>query len=425
MSSENSILTHPVSQFFYYAVLSTIPYFYWRQVTPFIPVDWYLALITSAIVVIYLITSKKLPPFFYNNLNKWLILFLLVNILATFFSPYQEAAFSGMIVLFQIYFFIYLNLVFLTKYGLQTILPLVLGISVGFNGLIAGLDYFIGIQLFVAGETGGVRAYGLTSGANNMAVWSIMAIPPLIYKFMNATSSGRFFGWLSLSLLAIVGLISSESRAGFLVFLIMLMMVLYMNRGLFQPRFLGLAISGVGLCFLMVAVAIPDDYFERQKTLLAEDQNQDASLQRRKAYVRVGLASFFENPILGTGTFTFPQVWVNSIESRFFKMTERGAHNTYLDIMVGLGVVGLLVLLGLFFRIFKDFMNALSNFEMIGDEPLHGITQAYLVSFVCLVVYCLFKTMLDNKMFILLISISQVVYILSSEKKEQVHGYAG
>jgi O-antigen ligase len=277
----------------------------------------------------------------------------------------------------------------------------------------------------MAGDPGGLRVYGLTSGANNMAVWSIMAIPPLIYKFMNATSPGRFFGWLFLTILAIVGLISSESRAGFLIFLIMLIMVFYSNRSLFQPRFLGLAISGISLCFLMVAVAIPDEYFERQKTLLAEEQQQDAALQRRQAYIRVGLASFFENPILGTGTFTFPQVWVNSIEARFFKMTERGAHNTYLDTMVGLGIVGLLVLLGLFFRIFKDFMNALSNFEMIGDEPMHGITQAYLVSFVCLVVYCLFKTMLDNKMFILLISISQVVYILSSEKKEQVHGYAG
>lgn len=425
MSSENSILTHPVSQFFYYAVLSTIPYYYWRQVTPFIPVDWYLALITSAIVFIYLIISKELPPFFFNNLNKWLLLFLLVNVLATFLSPFQEDAFSGMIVLFQIYFFIYLNLVFLTENGLKNILPLVLGVSVGFNGLIAGLEYFMGIQFFMVGEPGGGRVYGLTSGANNMAVWSIMAIPPLIHKLMNATSPGRFLGWLSLTIFSIMGLISSESRAGFLVFLIMLMMVVYMNRHLFQPRFLGLVISGIGMFFLMVAVAIPDEYFERQKTLLAEDQNQDTALQRRQAYIRVGLASFFEHPVLGTGTFTFPQIWVNSIESRFFKMTERGAHNTYLDIMVGLGIVGLLVLLGLFFRIFKDFMDALSNFEMTGDESMRGITQAYLVSFLCLVVYCLFKTMLDNKMFILLMSISQVVYILSSEKKEQVHGYAG
>jgi hypothetical protein len=40
-------------------------------------------------------------------------------------------------------------------------------------------------------------------------------------------------------------------------------------------------------------------------------------------------------------------------------------------------------------------------------------------------VYCLFKTMLDNKMFILLISISQVACIISTEKKEQIHEYAG
>jgi O-antigen ligase len=174
-----------------------------------------------------------------------------------------------------------------------------------------------------------------------------------------------------------------------------------------------------------VAVAIPDEYFERQKTLLAEEQQQDTALQRRQAYIRVGLASFLENPIIGTGTFTFPQIWVNSIESRFFKMAERGAHNTYLDTMVGVGLVGLLVLFGLLFRIFKDFMTALGNFEVTGDEVMHGITQAYLISFLCLVVYCLFKTMLDNKMFILLISISQVACIISTEKKEQIHEYAG
>lgn len=425
MSSESNILTHPVSQLFYYAVLSTIPYYYWRQVTPFIPVDWYLALITTIIVLIYLVTSKTLPRFFFNNLNKWLILFLLVNILSTLFSPYQAEAFSGMVVLFQIYFFIYLNLVFLTENGLKNTLPLVLGVSVGFNGLIAGIEYFMGIQLFGGDEPGGGRIYGLTSGANNMAVWSIMAIPPLIYRFMNATSPGRFLGWLCLTLLAIVGLISSESRAGFLVFLIMLMMIFYTNRRLFQPRFLGLAISGLALCFLTVAVAIPDEYFERQKTLLAEEQQQDTALQRRQAYIRVGLASFLENPIIGTGTFTFPQIWVNSIESRFFKMAERGAHNTYLDTMVGVGLVGLLVLFGLLFRIFKDFMTALNNFEVTGDDVMHDITQAYLISFLCLVVYCLFKTMLDNKMFILLISISQVACIISTEKKEQIHEYAG
>lgn len=428
MSSESTILAHPVSQFFYYAVLSTIPYYYWRQSTPVIPADWYLTIVLVLIVLLYLVSRKNLPPMVFNNLNSWLLLFLFVNIISNLMSPYQGDAFSGMVVLGQIYVFIFLNLVFLTEKGLSTTLPLVLGLSVGFNGLIAGLEYFFGIRLFTVGDvaTGyevvAGKSYGVSIGANNVALMSIFVIPPMVYKIFHAQSPTRLLGWLALILLNITGLISSESRAGFLIFLITLIMVLFANKDRFQPRFLGLAISFVGLCFLLVATAIPDSYFARQQTLLAEEP--DVSLQRRQAYIRVGLESFFDRPILGTGTFTFPTVWVNSTEARFFKMTERGAHNTYLDTLVGVGIIGLLVLFGLFFRVFRDFLTAIKNFDLIRDDHMKELTKAYLISFLAVVFYCLFKTLLDHKFLILILSISQVIFFISEKKKEQQYGPA-
>ncbi|MBU3950557.1 MAG: O-antigen ligase family protein [Proteobacteria bacterium] len=218
----------------------------------------------------------------------------------------------------------------------------------------------------------------------------------------------------------IAGLISSESRGGFLIFFVMAIMVLYINRTRFQPRFFGLAISIIGLCMLLVATAIPDAYFKRQQSLLSEEQ--DTSIQRRTAYIKVGIQSFFDHPLLGTGTFTFPQVWLDSRETLFFKMAERGAHNTYLDTLVGMGIIGLMIFLGLLSRIFRDFITAIQNFDLVNDLDMKDMASAYLVSFLTVLAYCLLKTLIDHKFFILSISISQVLYFISKNKKDRLYG---
>lgn len=418
MSSDSTIFTHPLSQFFYYSVLCTIPFYYWRQITPFLPVDWYITGILGIVVFIYLVNQKHMPALFFNNLNKWFLFFFFINIVSTFFSPYQSASVSGLIILVQVYVFIFLNLTFLTEKGLVNILPFVLAASVGFNGLIASLDYFLGIKLFYVSES--ARSYGVTTGANNLSLMSVFVLPLLMNKLLNAKSPVGFFGSLLLILLNIAGLISSESRGGFLIFFVMTTMVLYINRNRFQPRFFGLAISIIGLCMLLVATAIPDAYFKRQQSLLSTEQ--DTSIQRRTAYIKVGIESFLNHPILGTGTFTFPQVWLDSRETMFFKMTERGAHNTYLDTLVGMGLIGLFVFLCILVRVFRDFITAIQNFDLVNDHVMKEMASAYMVSFLTVLAYCLLKTLIDHKFFILSVSISQVLYFISKNKKERLYG---
>ncbi|MBA3009089.1 MAG: O-antigen ligase family protein [Desulfobacula sp.] len=418
MSSDSTILTRPLSQFFYYSVLCTIPFYYWRQVTPFLPVDWYITAILGLIVIIYMVNQKDMPALFSNNLNKWFLFFFFVNIVSTIFSPYQSEAVSGLVILVQVYIFIFINLTFLTEKGLVNILPYVLAASVGFNSIIASLDYFFGVELFYVSES--ARSYGVTTGANNLSLMSVFVIPLLFNKLLTAKSPLGFFGSLFLILINIAGLISSESRGGFLIFFVMAIMVLYINRTRFQPRFFGLAISIIGLCMLLVATAIPDAYFKRQQSLLSEEQ--DTSIQRRTAYIKVGIQSFFDHPLLGTGTFTFPQVWLDSRETLFFKMAERGAHNTYLDTLVGMGIIGLMIFLGLLSRIFRDFITAIQNFDLVNDLDMKDMASAYLVSFLTVLAYCLLKTLIDHKFFILSISISQVLYFISKNKKDRLYG---
>lgn len=418
MSSDDSILAHSFSQFLYYFLLSTIPFYIWRQVTPLIPLDWYVTIILGAILFVYLVTEKEFPPLFFNNINKWLILFFIVNIAASFLSPYPTASVNGMIVLVQVYIFIFFNLAFLTERGIFHILPVVLAVSSGLNGMFAGLDYFFGVTPFYEKEV--IRAFGLTLGANNLSLMSLFVIPPIVNKLLNAESPKAVLFYILLIVFNISGLVSSESRGGFLVFFITLIMILIINRHLFQPRFLGLAISVICLCMVVVGTAIPDTYIQRQQSLLAEQK--DSSIQRRTAYIRVAAHSFWNYPILGTGPRTFPRVWLDSRETLFFEMDDRGVHNTYLNVLVGTGIVGLAVFAALLFRIVNDFVSAVRNFELTGDTHKKEMTRAYFVSFLSVMVYCLLKTLMDHKYFILILAVSQVIYFISEKDKERVYG---
>lgn len=414
MSSDDSILTHPLSQAIYYLLLSTIPFYYWRQAFPVVPFDWVLAFILMIIILIHLVITKRLPEAFFNHLNIWFVLFFLINLLSSLFSEYRNFALSELFVLFQGYVFIVINLFFLDGKGLAGRLPMALGLSIGLNSLIAGLGYFFGVTYMNTWE-GQFRTLGVTLGSNTLSLMCVFVIPILVYSMINAKSAGSFFTYMFLVFINICGLVSSESRGGFLHLIIISMMMIFFNRQRFQPRFFGIAISFLAFAVLVVGVAIPDSYFERQKTLLADEQ--DVSLRRRTAYIKVGLDSFMENPIFGTGTGTFPKIWVKSKEVLYFKITERPTHNTYLDVLVSTGIIGLLIFIGLLFQVFKDISRSIRIFDIIGDNEFKTIGISYMLAFLVTCSYGLIKNLLDFKLFILIISLSQVIYLISVREK--------
>jgi O-antigen ligase len=418
MSSDTSILTHPLSQAIYYLLLSTIPFYYWRQAFPGIPFDWLLAIILFIIIFVHMISIKRLPDVFFNNLNIWFSLFFLVNIVSSLFSEFRGHALTELLVIFQAYLYVVINLFFLNEEGIADKLPLVLGLSIGLNSLIASLGYFFGIEFMNTWE-GVFLTIGVTRGSNTLALMCVFVIPLLVHKMLNAQSTGFFFLYAGLVFINICGIISSESRGGFLHLIIVTMMLLFFNRQLFQPRFLGIAISLLAFGIVIVGTAIPDDYFERQKSLVAEEK--DTSLRRRAAYIRVGMQSFVENPFIGTGTGTFPKIWVQSRETLYFKMIEKPSHNVYLQVLVETGLIGLLLFLGILSQAFRDIFNSLRRFHLNGNERLKAMGNAYMISFMMICSYGLIKNLLDFKLFILILSLSQIIHLISQQNKEELY----
>lgn len=410
MSSERSILVHPFSRGIYYLLLSTIPFYRLRHGFPLLPLDWYLAIILLVIMGMHLVMTKQLPPNFFNRLNFWFLLFLGVNFVSNLLSPYSSFAFSQMFTLIQAFGFITINLFFLDDRVVLYRLPLVLGLSIGVNSLIASLGYFMGMTYLNTWDDL-FLTIGLTDGSNSLSLMCVFVLPLLIFCMVNAETGRAFLLYLSLIFINIGGIISSGSRGGFLIFFVMAFMVLVANRKRFQPRFFGLVISGFALVVVLVGGAVPDEYFEHQKTLVSG--TQDSSLQRRAAYLRVGLRSFLEHPLLGTGTFTFPKIWINSRETLFFEMVERPTHNVYLQVLVGTGLTGLLIFFGLLSRVLGDFIAGIRYLHMPGREYEKNMATAYLIAFLTLCSYGLVKNLLDHKLFILILPVSQVLFSYS------------
>lgn len=292
-------------------------------------------------------------------------------------------------------------------------LPLVLGLSIGLNSLIASLGYFFGME-FLNTYDGEFLTIGATVGANGLATMCVFIIPILFNKLMYEKKPGLFFLYLALILVNVSGIISSQSRGGFLHLILITLLIVIFNRHRFQPRFLGIVVSGIAFGLVIVGTVIPDSYFDRQRSLLAEEK--DLSLRRRTAYVRVGMQSFFENPILGTGTGSFPKIWVDSREAIFFKMEERPSHNVYLQVLVDTGLIGLLIYFGLLLQVFRDILRSFQQYELIGNNEMKALGLAYLTSFLVICSYGLIRNILDDKLFILIISISQVFFLMSLEK---------
>ena len=410
------IVHSPLAQFFFYVVLALIPYYQLRHQSPGLPLDWYMAIISLFFAGLYFIFTKEIPPRFYNRLNRWLFLFFIVNCIASLLSPYPVQVLSGMTDLLLGYVFIYLNLLFITRKGFVSTLPLVLGWSVCLNALFASIGYFGGVQYFT--HAGTTRTYGYTIGANNMALMGCFMLPILLNFVIHGTTGFRKFMALVGMVVGIAGIISSASRAGFLIMIFLSLLLPVQYRKKFHPKDLGVILTCLLLGACVVLVSVPESYFERQQTLVAK--SKDSSLRRRAAYIKVALSSFSENPFWGTGTDSFKKIWERSHENRKYDLTARAAHNMYLEVLVGSGSLGIILFMGILYQALRDFTLAKNEFSLRGDEAMASLIGAYRLSLCVILVYLFFKSAQNHKLYFLILSLSQIAYSLAFEDEKFV-----
>jgi O-antigen ligase len=398
-----------IPQLLFYAVIFTIPYYALRSITEaslFLKVDWLLVLLLAGIVAPALVIQKGLPERMKSNLWPWILLFIIANLISSVISPYSATAISrfvNIVVLGTI--FMALNMVMLTRKGLVEIMPVVLGWSVGINAFFGALEYFFDYSVLGgAGE----RGTGFTIGSNNMALMSVFTIPLLVHWFRFAEKQYSRVVSLFLIALNFLGVVSSASRGGFLNMVIIFLLIAFELRHKFHPRYLGVVVALVMGMLLAGVSVMPEDYLARQATIL-EGTDADKSTSRRTDYLVVGFRSFLGHPVLGTGTQTFSKIWVRSEETLKYDYVERPAHNTYMEVLVGSGVVGLSMFLAILWQCWRNFSKARNLYCKTNNDFMLSLVSAYRLSFLSVCMYLFFKSALDHKMYLLIIPISSVV----------------
>lgn len=176
--------------------------------------------------------------------------------------------------------------------------------------------------------------------------------------FLFALLAWRERDWPRRALFAVLALVAVKnvfliaiSRTAYVV---LALLVLYFFFILYRKR--GVAAAGLLLVALFAAFyGSSSDFRERVDTVVVESGNWQSrwpsreSVTVRQEWARESLGIVLDHPVLGTGTGSFPRVYAEAVAGRDLAPTQN-PHNEYLLVAVQTGMVGLALLIHLFWQ---------------------------------------------------------------------------
>lgn len=217
-------------------------------------------------------------------------------------------------------------------------------------------------------------------GDPNLYSAYLVAVIPLAAAFY-FRSKDLLVKLVALALLGLVALtvLKSGSRAGLVAcaFSLMATFIISFKSQLIQWKhtsgIAAVAVIGAALFVLPQASKI----FDRSESIgvVTSIGEFDRSTARRISYISVGIDEIKNAPILGNGTGSFPKAFANSNFSKMFMTSKevfplyRRAHNSYLEVLAELGIVGFLLFGG---ALATAFLSAVTTARQQGSNaPLY------------------------------------------------------
>lgn len=411
----------------YYAIIFMIPFGAFRGAAP-----WVIAFALIALTLIQFILEKRITDRLKSSLWIWFFVLYAVSAFSAVVSSYQDTVYHELNLLASAYVFVALNLIYLSYRSFTKTLPavLIVSISIGaFLGIIA--SYFeIPFLAHTIGTGVDPRAVGAATDPNNFSLMLIFGLPLLVHWFFGAKRPVEKLFIVLLVFMNLYGIVLTYSRGGALIFLITMIFIFFEHKNRFNVRYLGLLLASVSIAFLMVLTLVPSQYWERQRTMT--HTKTDPAVGRRLSYIVVAWDTFLKNPIIGTGPGTYKNVFAESGYARHFALEvelEKGpvglrryAHNTYLEHLVGTGIIGFVAFLIIIWIALRSFKKALDNCRKNGREDLLPIISAYRLSFISILFYLVIFSDMYHKYLLISLALSQVALKLSREEPSKETG---
>jgi putative inorganic carbon (HCO3(-)) transporter len=417
----------------YYLIVFLIPFDAFRGLTDsvgFLTISKLVGLWIFVLMLFYILFKKRIPLSLKSNLWAWFAIFLVIGLISALLSDYRLLAFDTLRQLIIAYTFFALTLFFLSDKGFQKILPAVLVVSITISSLLSIIGYIFKIKLFIFSVETLQRAIGPSNDPNFFACMIIFSIPFILHWFF---SSHRFIVKCIAGVALIINLaavILTYSRGGAMVLAVVIIFLFIEHMRRFRPRYLGFFALLITIAVVAAVVLVPPTYWTRQKSVFRSDE----SIGARMSYLYVGWHAFKEKPLLGAGPGTFKEIYSGTPYALQFHETTAGeeplssksfrryAHNTYMEVLVGTGLLGLAVFLAILILTLKNFQTAKNNFKLSGKKDMASLVGAYRISFISILSYFFLISAIQHKYFWIALALSQLSVSLSKKSKEE--GYS-
>lgn len=353
--------------------------------------------------------------------NLWILLvsFFMSQVLATLLAAYPEGSYNFVRRLVTDYSIFLLTLFFVSPRVLKVHFPIILLASTGISALLSIFGYIFDISAFAMsiGSESVKRGVGTSHDPNYFSTMLIFSIPfacHFIFFARKKILRNLSFGVL---LINVTGVILTYSRGGGLVLAIILTSLFFYHLQRLKPRHFGFLISMFVVGSIIVLSLVPQSYWERQKSIT--HVNEDRSIGRRVSYLYVGWDAFQTRPVFGSGPGSFKYIYEPTAYARKFQKegltNRRSAHNAYLEILVGSGILGLFTFLALISLSLINYQKAIRIFKAHARTRLASLTSAYYFGYLALLLSFLMLSANHLKYFWISLALSAVCLHLARQ----------
>lgn len=397
----------------FYIIIFLIPFGAYRKLGGALNLPWLIAAVMLAIIIFMSAIARRMPDNLHTRVWPILITYLLISLVSAALSSYPDTAYQNVMLLGGACAFVFIGLSTVDAHGFWHTLPLVVIWSVSISSILGLLSFYTGLAGFSEEHLSGTltRNVGGSIDPNNMCLMILFALPLIVHRYAHAYSPRERILMAILLLVNLLALTTTYSRSGFIILIIVMALIAFNYRHRMRPHNIGLVLGGAFLAGAVLLAVIPTAFWERVSSLTG-DWQQETSLSRRASYIDVAQDAILKHPLLGSGPGVFPEIYARSEVTRLYTSSSekraRRAHNTYLEVIVGTGILGIVVFLLLLLRVLFDFLAAEQNCRLNNEFEQENLIASYRIGFIGLLVFLLIFSEMYHKYMLLSLVVSQL-----------------
>lgn len=306
------------------------------------------------LILSYLFSIKGKVKIKLTYYKMWVFTFVMVCFLSFFIATDKIASLNQLktiIILNCIYFILEEKLI--SKYFLERILLfLVCGLAITLLYILFNID----LNLFQLAQVGKAET-GVWNG-NDVALKAVSMVPLVLYFFQKERSLVKKIIFLVIFLLSIKVILMTGSRKGILmlIFGISGFITLRNPKKILKNGIIGVILVIIGFITIM---KVPRLYeligwrIDRMIAMFKGVGEVDSSALLRKTYINIGKKVFWDSPVLGHGVANFSLINLKNTGRYTY------SHNNFIEILVGLGMVGFISYYWFYFYLMKKYFKRL------------------------------------------------------------------